>query len=119
MNHRELDRLLCERLGIAGEENLWRVGGDSATGTDSGYEVHREIKYPALSTTGDGMVRLMDALGAYGYKWRVEHDGQKGPVASVRRWPENWASEPSFTAAVLPTALALAAATALQIEVPE
>lgn len=58
-----LDRLLCERLGIppaveAGQAE--QIGG--------GYSVVRKApRYPALSTTGDGMVLLMDKLCAGGW----------------------------------------------------
>lgn len=79
-----LDRALCEKLGIAPRLIMWQVGDEAGGHVFShwdatlvqhwlerhreycdrlGYQVREAPIYPALSTTGDGMVLLM-ALAA-------------------------------------------------------
>lgn len=110
MNNAALDRALCERLGIEPEdwklENHWKL----------------EAVYPALSTSGDGMLRLMQELKSVehvgvGCHLRIEQKGayvrtavEFGLIRSVSEWT---------TETSAPLALALAAAKALGIEVPE
>lgn len=146
MNTRELDRLLCERLGIEGRAS-WYVGipgspqapesnrpwfcycgGEEACRrwiTDhpdyserNRVSVYSLTHYPALSTTGEGMLRLMEALRADGHDHRMEGDGYglfRGSI-KPRMAGSYFYGERSDSA---PLALALAAARALGIGVPE
>lgn len=74
--------------------------------------------FPKLSTTGKGMLTLMDALRTQGHSWVVEGDGYGLCRGKVQ--PEGWhhaiLGERTDSA---PLALALAAAASLGIEVPE
>lgn len=103
MNHRELDRRLCERLGI---EPAWHVDNNDEYG-----ETIMPV-YPALSTTGEGMVRLLDELRYQNYEVVIEYllEG----LCYVRVGPANWKG-----CLPAPPSLALTAAAALGIEVSD
>lgn len=126
MNHRELDRRLCERLGIpadlpsrhimhdyAGRPQMCDCGARSFEDriADEPCIAHPAV-YPPLSTTGDGMVRLLDELRYQNHEVVIEYllEG----LCYVRVGSANWKG-----CLPAPLSLALAAAAALQIEVPE
>lgn len=116
-----LDRALCERLGIPP-----RVEAGQTEHLGSGYSIVRKApQYPALSTTGDGMVLLMEALQRHGWDWDARNGREPARVTFGVFCIELFAQFPQerrqyyATSASAPMALALAAAAALGIEVPE
>jgi hypothetical protein len=131
MNNQELDRLICERLDIKGEER-WSVGNDKLTffsNTEDhcknwvacnpnfcsarGFSVRKKVVYPALSTTGDGMVILMEALKKSRLPWSVWN-----PLRGRLHYSAGVSHSEIAEAYSAPLALALAAATALGIMTP-
>jgi hypothetical protein len=126
----DLDRLLCERLGIAPTEH-WPA-------SESVYDasVVPSLEYPALSTTGDGMVMLMNALGARNDRVALEQvPGLDRNELHRRKLSVDQLAPVLYKALVYvketdkvglihnepsaPLAVALAAADALGIKVPE
>jgi hypothetical protein len=139
MNHAELDRLLCERLNIEPEKYGLLIVADSEGEVlgnpisedivewveprlSHGLRVHRgSPKYPALSTTGDGMLVLMHALRSFGYYPQIV-GGDNG--YAVRIGASIIGGHVThilihIDQETAPRALAIAAAWALGIEVPE
>lgn len=141
MNTRELDRLLCEHLGIDCEFDGWKVldsngveyltWGDVENGEarcqqfidmalpsrNVGWHVARIREYPALSTTGDGMWTLMQALKKkkFDVQTNIHSEDEWGVCIidshQIRCYGQVDAS--------LPLALACAAADALGIKPPK
>ena len=143
MDSAALDRALCERLGIEPRLMMWQVGDEpgvhvfshwDATLVQQWHERHREYCdrlgyqvreapiYPALSTTGDGMVLLMEALRRKtGRLPRVgaESNGSYRAIVvpNAPTFTERFNALSSGAADTAPMALAMAAAAALGIEV--
>lgn len=123
----DLDRLLCERLGIAptftARHDYWDEMGNlrdcicGATHADRPRDEKcpaRCDSYPTLSTSGHGMLTLMLALAERDHYASVAIacvGFEAHCVTTARRWEVRNDSAP--------LALALAAAAALGIEVPE
>ncbi len=129
MNHAELDRRLCERLGIAPSDpsrhrydrrHCFHCGGvrDLSAPLDERCPA-REDGYPALSSTGEGMLTLMDYLRFYGYFAQIVARDKRftarigasifaGNVGHVSSEVERESA---------PLALAIAAAVSLEIEI--
>ena len=65
----DIDRIVCEALGIAKVSEDWyfRQG-----------QLHIENGYPPISTDGNAMLRVMDALR--GHPWRRSVELHAGPV---------------------------------------
>lgn len=106
-----LDRLLCERLGIPPA-----VEAGQAEQLGHGYSIVRKApRYPAVSSTGNGMLLLMKALRAGGHEYTIKAHGY-GLVRAIVDFSQGagapWGDDE-------PMALALAAAAALGVEVPE
>lgn len=109
-----LDRALCERLQIPP-----RVEAGQTEHLGYGYSiVRKEPQYPALSTTGDGMVLLMGALQKANWRYVMRgetlHWVDLFPVLEPRH--KGIAGTMCDSA---PMALAMAAAAALGIEVAD
>lgn len=147
MNAPQLDRLLCERLGIEGQKR-WYVGDDHTSiysGTETecrewasehfdyckrlGYTVEFQIAYPSLSTTGYGMLTLMSALTEAGFDARLEvlrggssnvwlRPNKAVPAPPLVIWEHPWRICWSGWVPP-PLGVAITAAKALGIEVPE
>ena len=123
---RELDRLLCERLGIEGKVihdyhgcdletydwgNPWRTGTPKCTCTPS-------VEYPAVSTDGNAMLVLLEALRRFGFA--MEFFAGTLPALCAARCIPDRSTEPTWHRdKSLPLAIALAAAAALGIAVPQ
>lgn len=125
MDSAALNRALCEKLGIAPITRTCTCGHDRdehllppLTDPNMCYgdaDIFRQCPcpgfteqsadYPPLSTTGEGMLRLMEALEKAGHSCTI-YSGGVGYVSGRLR-----------VAASAPMALALAAAAALGIEV--
>lgn len=132
MNHQELDRLLCERLGIApaiparhefrdqrGRPRACTCGARA----DEGRPVTQKCParcdhYPKLSTTGEGMLVLMETLAKASHWAEARILVVPGLEYTARVALQHRASH-TGRATTVPLALALAAAAALGIEVPE
>lgn len=135
MNHQDLtpfqlsdlDRLLCERLGIAptiparhefrdqrGRRRACTCGAMANEGRALDEKCPARCDhFPKLSTTGDGMVALMEALNRASHDFNIAPDPHGVEVLSLRG-DRCTAQNKSY-----PLALALAAAAALGIEVSE
>lgn len=133
-----LDRALCEELGIAGQEQ-WVVGsatdhvifGDGITREIAerwawenahtcrvlGYTAHAAMLYPRLSTTGEGMRLLAEALAANYPEIEIHF------ALMLGWWRASVSIDDELTCERnderLPMAFALAVAGALGLEVPE
>ena len=132
-----LDRALCERLQIPPQiearHEFFDHAGDGpipcicgATFGDAPKHERcpeRTPIYPALSTTGDGMVLLMEALEKHGWDWDARNGREPARVtfgvfciALFAEFPQE-RRQHYATSASAPMALAMAAAAALGIEV--
>ena len=108
-----LDRAICALLGI--EPIGWKLDGlllplEEIRKLQQQYPNNcwpLEAQYPALSTTGDGMVLLMEALAKADHGASVDNRGIGYVSGRVR------------VARSAPMALAMAAAAALGIEVAD
>ena len=80
---------------------------------EHGYTAHAVMRYPRLSTTGDGMLLLMQALRRARRSWGVEE-----MPTELQAWVWNSTEAQTASHDSPPMALALAAAQALGIEVP-
>lgn len=130
MDSAALDRALCERLGIAPidespghkyadhdgtsdcENGCGAWMGPFRSGAPTGVDPFGECPlaapvYPPLSTTGEGMLRLMEALEKAGHSCTI-YSGGVGYVSGRLRVEGS-----------APMALALATAAALGIEVQD
>lgn len=138
-----LDRALCEKLGIEPTQREHQVIDDdddvlffgthrdcvqwledvNRMGGGEGLVIREWVEYPALSTTGDGMVLLMEALEKHGWDWDARNGREPARVtfgvfciALFAEFPQE-RRQHYATSASAPMALALAAAAALGIEV--
>lgn len=129
-----LDALLCERLGIAEIRTGCKCGhshpknmpvgwicGSRGNGELCPCKSYEEVKvYPALSTTGDGMLILVEAMAKQ--QWRLNlHTNWRERVTWAKFLRSGWSAE-NFgydQATSIPGAVAKAAAAALGILLPK
>lgn len=96
----------------------WR-DGDVVTGSHYfGPDGRRMFETPAYSTTGDGMLLVIERMRALGWWWELDSPGQQDANGDTRDQAHLWRidSEATVTMAgdTLPHAVALAALAALE-----